>query len=102
MFTSGEPGRRVRQHELSRRCVGVLIGLTHALHILFDAVLKTIVTALVVSRVQYCLSAEMVPPRSSTDSKKIYQPPLVIFGRRKCDHVSDLRDLLRWMSQSHG
>ena len=40
--------------ELSRRCVGVLIGLTisHARHCLPDGVLKTIVTALVISRVQ--------------------------------------------------
>ena len=42
--------------ELSRRCMGVLIGLSHARHCLPDGVLKTIVTALVISRVQYCLT----------------------------------------------
>ncbi|KAF0287552.1 Protein CASP [Amphibalanus amphitrite] len=38
--------------ELSRRCMGVLIGLSHARHCLPDGILKTIVTALVISRVQ--------------------------------------------------
>ncbi|KAF0292620.1 hypothetical protein FJT64_009439 [Amphibalanus amphitrite] len=42
--------------ELSRRCMGVLIGLSHARHCLPDGILKTIVTALVISRVQYCLT----------------------------------------------
>ena len=86
--------------ELSRRCMGVLIGLSHARHCLPDGVLKTIVTALVISRVQYCLSVYGNGSQKNLDrlQKIINFAARVIFGRRKFDHVSDLRDLLGWMS----
>ena len=42
--------------ELSRRCTGLLIGLSHARHSLPDGIIRTLVTALVISRIQYCLS----------------------------------------------
>ena len=42
--------------ELSRRCTGLLTGLSHVRHSLPDGILKTIVTSLVLSRVQYCLT----------------------------------------------
>lgn len=86
--------------ELSRRCMGVLIGLSHARHCLPDGVLKTIVTALVISRVQYCLPVYGNGPQKNLDrlQKIINFAARVIFGRRKFDHVSDLRDKLGWMS----
>lgn len=86
--------------ELSRRCMGVLIGLSHARHCLPDGILKTIVTALVLSRVQYCISVYGNGPQKNLDrlQKIINFAARVIFGRRKFDHVSDLRDLLGWMS----
>ena len=86
--------------ELSRRCVGVLIGLSHARHCLPDGVLKTIVTALVISRVQYCLTVYGNGSQKNFDRlQKIFNfAARVIFGRRKFDHVSDLRDQLGWMS----
>ena len=85
--------------ELSRRCMGVLIGLSHARQSLPDGVLKTIVTALVISRVQYCLTVYGNGSQKNFDrlQKILNFAARVIFGRRKFDHVSDLRDLLGWM-----
>ena len=85
--------------ELSRRCMGVLIGLSHARQCLPDGVLKTIVTALVISRVQYCLTVYGNGSQKNFDrlQKILNFAARVIFGRRKFDHVSDLRDLLGWM-----
>ena len=42
--------------ELSRRCMGLLIGLSHVRHYLPDGVIKIIMTVLVISRVNYCPS----------------------------------------------
>ena len=42
--------------ELSHRCMGLLISLSHVSHYLPDGVIKTIVTALVISQVNNCLS----------------------------------------------
>ena len=41
--------------ELSRRCTGLLIGLSHIRHYLPNGVIKTLVMALVMTRIQYCL-----------------------------------------------
>ena len=61
---------------------------------------KVLVTALVFSRVRYCLTVY------GSGSQKNFNRPQnilnfamkVIFGRRKFDHVSDLREQLRWMT----
>ena len=80
--------------------MGVLIGLSHARHCLPDGILKTIVTALVISHVQYCLSVYGNGSQKNFDrlQKVLNFAARVIFGRRKFDHVSDLRDQLGWMS----
>ena len=85
--------------ELSRRCMGVLIGLSHARQCLPDGVLKTIVTTLVISRVQYFLTVYGNGSQKNFDrlQKILNFAARVIFGRRKFDHASDLRDLLGWM-----
>ena len=56
--------------ELSRSCTGMLIGLSHARHCLPDGVLKTIVTALVISRIQYCFTVY-----GNGSQKKLRQTP---------------------------
>ena len=86
--------------ELSRRCMGLLIGLSHVRHCLPDGVIKTIVTALVISRVQYCLTVYGNGTKKNFDrlQKILNFAARVIFGRRKFDHVSDLRDQLGWMT----
>ena len=64
-----------------------------------DGILKTVVTALVISRVQYCPAVCGNGPRKNFDRLKniVNFTARVIFGRRKFDHVSDLHDLLGWM-----
>ena len=42
--------------ELTRQCTGVLAGLAHCRHYLPDGVIKVLVTALVLSRIRYCLT----------------------------------------------
>ena len=86
--------------ELSRRCTGLLIGLSHIRHYLPDGVIKTLVMALVMTRVQYCLPVYGNGTKKNfTRLQKILNfAARVIFGRRKFDHISDLRDQLGWMS----
>ena len=56
--------------ELSRQCMGVLIGLSHCRHNLPDGVIKVLVTALVLSRIGYCLSVY-----GNGTQKKLRQAP---------------------------
>ena len=86
--------------ELSRRCTGLLTGLSHVRHSLPDGILKTIVTSLVLSRVQYCLTVYGNGSKKNFDriQKILNFAARVIFGRRKFDHVSDLREQLKWMT----
>ena len=86
--------------EICRRCMGVLIGLSHARHCLPDGVIKTLVTALVLSQVRYCLTVYGNGTQKNFDriQKILNFSARVIFGRRKFDHVSDLREQLRWMT----
>ena len=85
--------------ELSRRCMGLLIGLSHVRHCLPDGVIKTIVTSLVISRVNYCLSVYGNGTKKNLNrlQKILNFATRVIFGRRKFDHVTDLREKLNWM-----
>ena len=86
--------------ELSRRCTGLLIGLSHVRHYLPDGVIKTLVVALVMSRIKYCLPVFGNGTLKNFDrlQKLLNFAARVIFGRRKFDHVSDLRDQLGWMT----
>ena len=86
--------------ELCRRCTGLLIGLSHARHCLPDGIIRMLVTALVVSRIQYCLSVYGNGSQKNFDrlQKILNFAARVIFGRRKFDHVSDLLTKLGWLS----
>ncbi|KAF0288234.1 hypothetical protein FJT64_013386 [Amphibalanus amphitrite] len=79
--------------------MGVLIGLSHCRHYLPDGVIKVLVTALVLSRIGYCLSVYGNGTQKNLDRllKILNFAVRVIFGKRKFDHVSDLREQLRWM-----
>ena len=83
--------------------MGLLIGLSHLRHYLPDGVIKTIVTALVISRVNYCLSVygNGTKKNLSRLQKILNFATRVIFGRRKFDHVSYLREKLDWMPPEH-
>ena len=86
--------------DLSRRCTGLLIGLSQIRHYIPDGIIKTLVISLVMSRVQYCLTVYGNGSQKNFDriQKILNFAARVIFGRRKFDHVSDLRDQLRWMT----
>ena len=84
---------------ISRRCTGMLTGLSHVRHYLPDGVITTLVSALVLSQVRYCLSVYGNGSQKNFNKlqKIINFGARVIFGRRKFDHVSDLRERLGWL-----
>jgi len=84
---------------ISRRCMGILSGLSHARHHLPNCVITSLVTALVVSQVRYCISVYGNGSKKNLDriEKVLNFGARVIFGRRKFDHVSDLWDRLDWL-----
>ena len=86
--------------ELCRRCMGVLIGLSHCRHYLPDGVTKTLVIALVLSRINYCLTVYGNGTKKNFDriQKVLNFSARIIFGRRKFDRVADLRERLRFMT----
>ena len=85
--------------EVSQRCIGNLIGLTHARRLLPRSVITTLVTALVLSQVQYCMPVygNGTKKNMSKIQKILNFAARVIFARRKFDHVSDLRERLGWL-----
>ena len=86
--------------ELVRQCTGVLIGLSHCRHCLPDGVMRILVSALVLTRINYCLAVYGNGAQMQFDrlQKIMNFAARVIFGRRKFDHVSDLRERLGWLS----
>ena len=84
---------------LSRRCMGVLAGLSHVRHHLPEGVITTLVSALVLSQVRYCLTVYGNGSQKNLDKiqKILNFGARVIFGRRKFDHVSHLRERLGWL-----
>ena len=69
-------------------------------HCLPDGIIRMLVTALVISRIQYCLTVYGNGSQKNFDrlQKILNFAARVIFGRRKFDHVSDLRKKLGWLS----
>ena len=84
---------------LSRKCCGILAGLSHIRHYLPHEILPEIVTALVISHIRYCLV--VYGNGSSTNQRRIQKlinfAARVISGRRKFDHISDVCDTLQWL-----
>jgi len=85
-----------------QNCVGTLAGLSHARHLLPSGVITTLVTALVLSQVRYCLPVYGNGTKTNTVriQKVINFAARVIFGRRKFDPVTDLRERLGWLQAS--
>ena len=84
---------------VSRKCCGILTGLSHLRHYLPTETLPEIVNALVISHIRYCL---VVYGNGSSKNQRRIQKLLnfaarVISGKRKFDHVSDVRDSLQWL-----
>ena len=84
---------------VSRRCTGTLLGLAHVRHAVPRGVTTTLVTALVLSQLRYCVS--VYGNGSKKNAAKIQKilnfAAKVIFGRKKHDHASDLLKRLGWL-----
>ena len=84
---------------VSRHCTGTLIGLSHVRHVIPRGVITSLVTALVLSQIRYCM------PVFGNSSKKnlariqkiLNFAAKVIFGRGKFEHAADLREKLGWL-----
>ena len=85
---------------ITKSCFGVLSGLSHLRGHLPPAVIPTLVDALVVSQVRYCISVYggTTKQNLSRVQKIINYAAKVVFGRKKYDHVSDLLGRLGWLS----
>ena len=85
---------------VTRRCIGTLSGLSHLRGHLPIAVVSTLVGALVLSQIRYCISVygNGTKKNLSRIQKIINYAAKVIFGRKKFDHVSDLLENLGWLS----
>ena len=85
---------------LTRKCFGTLIGLSHVRHHLPADTIVTIVNALVLSHVRYGLPVYGNCTKKNLDriDKILNFAARVISGRRKYDHVADVREALGWLS----
>ena len=85
---------------VTARCTGLLLGLGHLRGHLPLQALRTIVPALILPHIWYCISVYGNGSKSNlTRLQKIINfAAKVIFGRRKFDHVSDLLQRLEWLS----
>ena len=83
---------------LVKKCNGILIGLSHVRHQIPADLLPTLVNALVLSYVPYCL---VIFENGSENNIQRLQKTLnfalrAASGRRKFDHISDVREELGW------
>ena len=87
---------------ISRRCFGMLTGLAHLRHHLPEFVLSTLVSALVLSHVRYCITVYGNGTAKNLDriQKILNFSARVISGRKKYEHISDVQRGLGWLSAS--
>ena len=87
---------------LSRKCCGILVSLSHLRHFLPPETLPDIVSAMVISHIRYCLAVygNGTAKNLASIQKIMNFAARVISGRRKFDHVSDVRGALGWLDSS--
>ena len=85
---------------VTRRCFGILSGLSHLRGRLPSSVISELVSALVLSQIRYCITVYGNGTRKNLSrlQKIINYGAKVIFGRKKFDHVTDLLEKLCWPS----
>ena len=83
---------------LVKKCNGILIGLSHVRHQIPTDLLPTLVNALVLSHVQYCLAVFGNGSEKNIQRlQKVMNFALrTVSGRRKFEHISDVREELGW------
>ena len=84
---------------LTKRCFGILIGLMHIRHMVPPQILPTLVDALVISHVRYCMPVYGSVNRTGVAriQKILNFAARVVSGRRRYDHVSDVVSELGWL-----
>ena len=88
--------------KLSQKCFGILTGISHIRHHLPSSTLSTLVSALVLSHVRYCLSVygNGSAKNLSVINKIINFAARVVSGKGKFDHISSVRASLGWLNPS--
>lgn len=85
---------------VTRKCTGILIALAHARHVIPKKAIKSIVEALVLSIVRYCLS--VYGACGTTQLRRVQKIinfcARVVTGKRRSDHVTECIGQLRWLS----
>ena len=85
---------------LTRKCTGILIALSHVRHVIPRTTRKCIVEALVLSIVRYCLS--VYGSCGVTQLRRVQKVVnfcvRVVTGKRRYDHVSESFAQLRWLT----
>ena len=86
--------------DVVQRCTGLLVGLSHCRHSLPQSVMASLVQALVVSIIRYCISiyGSCNDTQTSRLQKLLNFGARVVSGRRKYDHVRDVLRDLGWLS----
>ena len=86
--------------DVVRRCTGMLVGLSHCRHSLPRQALVTVVEALVVSVIRYCISVYGSCNRAQMAriQRLMNFGARVVSGRRKHEHISDVIRDLGWLS----
>ena len=86
--------------QLVGKCTGMLLALSHARHSLPSDVIMTLVTALVVSHIRYCVSIYTTFGQGQLNrvQKLLNFCVRVICGRRKFDRISADYGRLGWLS----
>ena len=82
------------------RCFDILTGLSHLEHSLPASIVLSLVNALVLSQIRYCLPVygNNSQLNMSRIQKVLNFAAKLIFGRKKYDHASDLHRRLGWLS----
>ena len=85
---------------LTGRCTGMLMALNYSRHVIPGNTLATIVPALVISAVRYCISVygSCNVTQLHRIQKVINFCARVVSGRKRHDHISDVVKRLGWMS----
>ena len=89
---------RPRTRKITRKCFGILIGLSRIRHYLPAKILPTIVAALVLSRVRYCLPVYGSDSRKNLEKSQtvINFVARVVSGRR-FSRSADVWTALGWL-----
>ena len=85
---------------MTRKCTGVLMALNHSRHAIPSTTLATLVQALVISMLRYCIS--VYGSCGETQLRRVQKTinfcARVVSGRRRRDHISDVVQRLGWMT----